>query len=110
MFRWPFPWFSGWRKTSVGTAALKMFRPRSKPCAAISIASGVRQMIFALSASSLETKEEEAGIVGNIFALVIAIMAVVFRNIKNLKFSLFLVKQEKYHDLFTQIIVLNTYY
>ena len=79
----------------MGTAALKMFRPRSKPCAAISIASGVRQMIFALFASSLETQEEEAGIVGNIFALVIAIMAVVFRNNKNLKLFLFSCKTGK---------------
>ena len=108
--RWLFQCFSGWRKIAVGTSAHRMFRPSSKLCAATSIASDVRRMIFEHSASSWGTQEEEAGIVGNIFALVIAIMAVVFRNIKNLKFSLFLVKQEKYHDLFTQIIVLNTYY
>ena len=97
--RWLFQCFSGWRKIAVGTSAHKIVRPSSKLCAATSIASGVRRTIFERFASSWETQEEEAGIVGRIFALDIAIMAVVFHNNKNLKLFLFLGKRGKYHDL-----------
>ena len=88
--RWLFRCFSGWRKSTVAAPAHQIVRQSSNSCAAKSIVSGVRRMTFGPSASNWGTLEEEAGIVGRSFALVIAIMAVVCHNNKNLKLFLFL--------------------
>ena len=97
--RWLFRCFSGWRKVAVDAPAHQIVLQSSKHCAAKSIVSCVRRMTFEPSASSWGTLEEEAGIVGPIFALDIAIMAVVCHNNKNLKLFLFFEIRRKYHDL-----------